>query len=379
MKRVLCSLLAAVLCVFVLVTAVPAAQNSTVYFMAVNEKLLELERSTMPIMVSGTLYVPYTMFSIDATGVNLNVYATYSSGKNQVLVYSTSKQLIFDIGAGDTYEPGGKTYSERAIVRNSTAYVPISRVCEVFRSEISYTVNNTEYGRLIRVTNRSKVLTDDQYINAADSMLRSSLNRYLADNPVVTPTGPSLPVQSLGSGAAVYLGFTLVEGASVAYTLDALEKQDSTALFFLTEEQLVQEDDLVRELIGRGHFVGLCVSVTEDTEVTHLLDELGRGQEWLTAAAHCKALLVLAEGADEAMTEALEEAGYVCWQTTADGRGQEGTAYSRATELMQEMDGGEEARNCLLLDSGDGEMLVDLLGFIYEEEYHFRAPVAPEL
>ena len=91
-----------------------------------------------------------------------------------------------------------------------------------------------------------------------------------------------------------------------------------------------------------------------------MLDELRRGQELLSAAAHCKALVVLAEGADETVTEALEEAGYVCWQTTTDGRVLEGTAYSRATELMREMDGGEEARNYLLLDDSDGEMLTSL-------------------
>ena len=378
MKKIVSLLLAAVLCVCLLTAAVPASQGSTVYFMVVNEKLLDLERSTMPIMVNGTLYVPYTMFSIDATGVNLDVYATYSSVKNQVLVYSTSKQLIFDISSGDTYEPGGKTYSERAMVRNSTAYVPIGRVCDVFKGEISYTVSSTEYGRLIRLTNRSKVLTDAQYINAADNMLRSSLNRYREANPA-TPSGPSAPVQSLGSGAAVYLGFTLSEELSPAYMLDALERQDISALVFMTAEQLETEDDLVRELVGRGHFVGLRVEGTEEREVSAVLDELRLGQRLLTAAAHYKALVVLAEGADEAMTEAVEAAGYVCWQTTADGRALDGTAYSRAVELMKEMDGCEEARNCLLLDSRNGDMLASLLEFIYEEEYHFRAPVAPEL
>lgn len=378
MKRVISSVLAAVLCVFLLAAAAPAAQGSDVYFMAVNEKLLELERSTMPMVMGGTLYVPCTMFSIDTTGVNLNVYAMYSAAKNQVLVYSTSSQLIFDIDSGETYMPGGGSYSERAVVRNSTAYVPLARVCDVFRGEISYTVNETAYGRLVRVTSRSRVLTDEQFINAADSLLRSSLNRYLAENPVTT-AGPTAPTPSRGSGAAVYLGFTMSGETAAAHTLDALEAQQATAIFFLTAEQLAQKDDLTRELIGRGHFVGLRLAETGDRPVEELLEELRRGQENLSAAAHCKALVILAEGAENETVSALAAAGYVCWDTTADGRGRTGTAYSRASRLMGEMDAGEKARNYLLLDTADGESAEDLLSYIHAEEYQFHAPVAPEL
>ena len=378
-KKWLRTAAAVVLCLLTLTTTVPAAQDTSVYFMAVNDKLLNLESATMPIMVSGTLYVPYTMFSIDATGVNLGVYAMYSSVKGQVLVYSTSRQLLFDLESWETYEPGGRSYGERAVIRNSMVYLPIARVCDVFKSNISYTVNVTDYGRLIRVTNGSQVLTDAQVINAADNMMRSSLNRYLAANPVVTPSGPSGPTPSLGSGAATYLGFVLTEEVSLADTLDALEQLECQGLFFFTGEQLTRQDDLVRELIGRGHFVGLRTAVQEGTELSAVLEELGKAQKLLTAAAHCKALVVLAEGADEAMAEQLEGAGYVCWQTIADGRALEGTAYSRANELMGEMTGGEDACNYLLLDDRAGDVLSGMLDDIRQEEYHFRSPVAPEL
>lgn len=384
MKKWLRTAVAVVLCVLTLAMPAPAAQDGDIYFMSVNDKLLGLESSTMPIRVGGTLYVPYTMFSIDATGVNLGVYAMYSSVKNQVLVYSTSKQLLFDLQNWVTYEPSGKTYGERVVVRNSTMYLPIARVCDVFKDNISYTVSDTEYGRLIRVTNGSQVLTDAQFINAADNMMRSALNEYLAANPVVEPSGtptttPSVPPPSLGSGAATYLGFVLTEETSPADTLDALEDSGCQAVFFFSGEQLARRDDLIRELIGRGHFIGVRVLVEEDMELAAVLDELSRAQDSLTAIAHCKALVVLAEGAEEAMADSLEEAGYVCWQTTVDGREGEGKASGRAGDLMSGMTGGEDARNYLLLDDRAGSLLGDILNEIRREEYQFRAPVASEL
>ena len=106
-KRIGKSTAALVLCVVALISAVSPVQGASVYFMAVNDQLLELSDETMPAMVEGVLYVPYTLLSANATGVNLGVYATYSAAAGRVLVFSSRKQLVFDLQSTMTYDMNG--------------------------------------------------------------------------------------------------------------------------------------------------------------------------------------------------------------------------------------------------------------------------------
>lgn len=372
--RRLCAL---VLCALVMVSAVPVAHGATVYFMAVNDTFLDLNDAAMPTVVNGVLYIPYTMLSTHETGVNLGVYATYSSVKNQVLVFSSQKQLIFDLGNDRTYDRDGNPYSERAIMRNSMVYLPVAQVCAIF-TELSYSLNNTDYGYLVRIKNSGAVLTDAQYINAAANPMSSALARYKAAHPEtsVTPSGPSTPRPSIGSDAAVYLGFTAEDGAGLETVLKAMKEQGSLGLFFFTAEQLIRWDDLVRRIIGEGHFVGL---LTQSDDAAAAAAELEEAQRVLTMVAHCRGNVVLAPGLDKEGRTRLEELGYVCWETTADGRELEGSAQSRAAELMKAMTGGESARNYLLLDERTGSLLESLMDELLNEDYQFRVPVATEL
>lgn len=375
MKKILRRTAAALMCLLVLFAAAPAAQGASVYFMAVNDTLLELSDANMPTTVGGVLYVPYTMLASNVTGVNLGVYATYSSVKNRVLVHSNRKQLIFDLQEDLTYDMDGRSYTERAIVRNSTVYIPIARVCDVFR-EINYSLNSTEFGYLVRIKNAAVVLGDDAFINAAANMMSSSLVRYQQEHPDPGSVPRPTPVPGVGSGAGVYLAFTLTEDGTLDSVLSALAEEGGTGMFFLTGEQLLRQDDLVRELVGRGHFIGLRVLARTGQEAEQELEQMER---LLALAAHCRADVVLTEELDEEGAARLEQAGYLCWRTTADGRGQEGSGYARASALMRQMTGGEEARNYLLLDDLAGDTLAAVLSYFGREDYQLRAPVAPEL
>ena len=114
-KRIGKSTAALVLCVVALISAVSPVQGASVYFMAVNDQLLELSDETMPAMVEGVLYVPYTLLSANATGVNLGVYATYSAAAGRVLVFSSRKQLVFDLQSNMTYDMNGNFPGVRCV------------------------------------------------------------------------------------------------------------------------------------------------------------------------------------------------------------------------------------------------------------------------
>ena len=82
---------------------------------------------------------------------------------------------------------------------------------------------------------------------------------------------------------------------------------------------------------------------------------------------------------EQAVRAALEQAGYVCWQTTADGRELTGSGASRASALARQMDRSEGARNCLLLDDGAGETLAAMLYALERADFQVWTPVASAL
>lgn len=370
------------LCALVMMSAVSPAQGASVYFMAVNDQLLELSDATMPAMVDGILYVPYTMLSANATGVNLGVYATYSAAAGRVLVFSSRRQLVFDLQSNMTYDMNGSFYAERAILRNSTVYLPIARVCDVFRGDIYYTVSRVEYGYLVRVRNSAAELGDEAFIDAAANMMRNYLDRYEQSQPDDEPEPsaseptPSPTPQVSGDEAWIYLGFTLSEEGTADQVLSALSVRGGQAVFFLTLDQLIGEDDLVRRLLGSGHQVG--VRLTAES-VSGALEELAAAGEVMAAVAHCRLGLALAEGLNGAETDELEQAGYVCWQTTVDGRGLTGSGASRASALIGQLDRDEGARNYLLLDEGAGETLSTVLSVLEQSDLRVRTPLASAL
>ncbi len=377
LKRGLCLLL----CAAALVLCVSASPNSGLYFMAVNDTPLEISASNMPTRVGGVLYVPYQMFSATATGVNLGVYASYNSSRGQVLVYSSQKQLIFDLTENTAYDMDGNSYASRGMLRGSTAYLPIAQVCTVFSDTIWYSVSATPYGQLVRLKNSSAVLDDQSFIAAADSRLRSMYNSYLAENPPAVTAGPTpTPTPGLsGRGAEVYLAFTLEDGgeeASLGEMLDALERLDAQGIFFLTPAELLERDDLVRRLIGQGHLVGARLAAGD---VGEALEQLDGARSALRAVAKCRLCAVLCEGLKEDAPEEIRGEGVACWTTSVDGRDLRGSAGERADALLPRLAPGESAKNHLLLDAAAGSTLRALLEAVTEADFQLRAPVPTAL
>lgn len=389
MSKRLKRLTAAALCVLTLALATPTAHGSTVYFMAVNDTPLELSASNMPTVSRGVLYVPLNMFSTDFTGVNLGVYALYNSAQGRALVYSKRRQLIFDIQNNTTYDVDGNTYRERAMIRNSTVYLPIDLVCSMFSDIIWYTRNFTQYGQLIRLKNSSVVLGDAAYISAASNRMRDSLNSYLESLPSQaqpsaspSPPEPSESPQVSGGAAGVYLAFTLPaagqedRSSALGQTLDALDALDCRGLFFLTADEILEQDDLVRRLVGSGHLVGVRFTAGSGDEA---LSELEDARRNLARTARCRAAVALAEALDEDALGQLKEAGLVFWQTTADARRLRGDGAARAAALLPGFSVGRAERNRLLLDAGAGSTLSSLLSAITAADFELRTPVPTEL
>jgi len=394
MKKWRRGVLTALALTLTLALCIAPAQAGTVYFMAVNDVPLELSASNMPFVSGGILYVPYTMFSTNYTGVTLGVYAVYNSSKGRAMVYSNRKQLIFDLQENQTYDMDGNTYTERAMRRNSTVYLPIARVCAVFSDLIRYSRCSTPYGQLVRLKNDSVVLGDEAFVAAADNTMSQSLERYLQSLPSRQPAPspnqnasarpsptPSESPKPAGGGAGVFLAFTLTgteadwqEGLELSLT--ALAAQNQVGLFFLTPEQLELQDNLVRRLLGLGHLVGVEIAAEKHAEA---LEEWTQAKSTLRNTARCQPVAAWCPGLDENGLEWLEQAGCVCWHGGVDARNLRGSTANRVSVLLRQLTVGEQAKNFVLLDASAGGSLAAMLSGLVDAEFQLHVPVPTEL
>ena len=319
-------LTAALLCLSLLCTAAAVASGSSnpnLYFMAVNETMVETTPGNMPMVVGGVLYVPYTMLSIRDTGINLGVSAQYSTTRRTVLVSGGQRAVTFDLQSNTAYDLQDNAVNAQAMVRNSTVYLPLAWVCSYFGT-IRYTTNYTPYGTLVRITNDAAILNDAAFIDAADNLLRQNRDRYLQaiqpqqPSPTPEPEPDSDPDPSAvattpppETGPDVYLALLYGDGA-----LDAAQQLESLGLrglFFFSPEQLREEDSLVRRLIAAGHGVGLDLSGSTLSECVRQAQE---GGALLADIACSPAYLVRATQLDEGEYARLEESGWAVWRPT---------------------------------------------------------------
>ena len=315
MKRWKRGLLAALCAAAVLGLLAPVSgASSTVYLMAVNDKVVEMTAENMPMTANGTLYVPYTMLSTQVLDFNLGVSALYSATRRTVLVSDGARGVTFDLQANTAQDLGGNDVPVRAMMRNSMVFLPIDYLCEYFGS-ISCTRVRTRHGVLVRVTNSAAILDDANFVGAADNLLADNLQRYLATvDPQVpessAPPGPD--VSAPPSWAELYLAFRWGEQAGDTAAL--LEGRGERALFLFTCEELRAQDDLVRRLVGAGHTVGVALTGEDEEDCRAQAEE---GRRLLAAIARYALLVVSADGLDEAGREALAGEGFAVWSAAA--------------------------------------------------------------
>ena len=204
-KKGLLSLLCAALLLGLQVPASGAAGG--VNLMAVNDRVVETTPENMPRTVGDVLYVPYIMLSNQVNGFSLGVSALYSTTRRTVLVTDNQRGVIFDLQNNTAEDIDGVPVSARAMMRNTMVFLPIDWLCQYFGT-ISCSRVRTPHGTLIRVTNSSAILSDQEFANAADTQLADNLRRYLEsvrppdEDAEPLPTAGAEPSDAPPSGAA---------------------------------------------------------------------------------------------------------------------------------------------------------------------------------
>ncbi len=266
-KLLVSIILAAIVC---MATALPVSA-STLYFTSINNILMPLSDDTMPINVDGIMYVPYSVFNSSELGT----YSVYSKTSQVVLVFRSDLQLNFDLKDGSTYDNTSETYSISAVYSNGVVYIPAAFTCEFFGIQYSV-IRGNDYGPIIRMK-RGDVLDDETFAKAAAALMKSRLNQYKkgtsetaaptpTPSPTPTPTpGPVTPTPApndetqLHTDVDVFINIYGLDPGTTPLILRTLENNAIPATFFLTQEDILENADLVRRILGSGFTVGLVV------------------------------------------------------------------------------------------------------------------------
>lgn len=379
MRRRIVSLL----CVFALCMALVPASHAAgeVCFTAVNERILPLTADTMPIWSGGVLYVPYSVFSADTNNGPLvpGSYSVYSRSSGFVSFYVLRQMLVFDLNAGTCYNQNtGEQYSNHAIIRNGTAYVPAARVCSFFGLN-SPSYFSTEYGYMVRITNSKVILTNNSLIDAGGEQMRTLLRDYnqslipaqkdpVASQPSVTPD-PSASEPEDPMAVTTYLAFrceTAQAGQSIA---DTLERNGNTAVFFFPAEKIGSQGALIRRLLGSGHSVGILAEGNSLSQTRELLASGGRALE---AVAHTRTYLALVP---EEQRQQLEGEGWVCWNSSADAVPDGSlTPYNHAVSTVRALSKKSDAHLTLDDSQNSADAMTYLLRQLKDQNYVVTHP-----
>ncbi len=384
--------------VLTLALGMPAAAEETVYQMAVNDRFVgtRISASTMPFRSEGVLYIPYTVFDQNVTGVRLGVGCSmvHNSADYYLTLYRIGNTLKFDLNAGTCVEQNtGEMLNMKAISRNGVIFVPLGGVCGYFGLTSSYTP--TSYGTLIRITDGKETYTTQKFIEIATTTgrLQERYSEYVRAQTSPAPASPSPSASTLPApaspepsggenrpdrqGVRLYLAFRCTDGGGLEHTLDTLEQYGEQALFFFRPEELDERDGALRRIVGSGHAVGLLVSGSDPAEMEAALE---RGNALLERIVRLRTHTVLLEEAAAETQEVLEQSGWACWTGNVDGlpngRGQ--TALSNAV-----LAAAEDRRGPVRITMDDSATaagaLSRMLPQLRREGYSIRLAVETEL
>ena len=329
--------LVSMLCVLSLLVTlfVPIRATENVCFTAVNDRILPLTASTMPVWSYGLLYVPYSVFDSGSTGVALGTSSTYNKSTGMVSVFSLQQMIVFDVAAGTcTDQHTGTTLPVRAIIRNGTAYLPVSHICSVFG--LNYVYLNTDYGYLIRITNYNKndehTLSDSRFIDAGSNIMKNRLREYQqslvpAEVPKPKPETPVTPAPE-PTDVPTCIAIRCETGEGTVSMAETLEKNSKYGLFFFPAQDIAKHAGLIRRLLGTGHSVGILAQCESPDQTQQLLE---LGNRTLAAVAHTRTYYALVP--DE-QTETLKQAGWAVWSSQISAiptQGQSARDYTQQT------------------------------------------------
>ncbi|MBP3633537.1 MAG: hypothetical protein J6J43_03065 [Oscillospiraceae bacterium] len=287
MKKRLMSIL---LLLAVLISVTPGnITASSLCFVGVNDSVpMYLSASEAPYYKGAALYVPYTVFQASPAGIAVS----YNADKGSLALFTRAKRLVYDLNAGTITDENQRVNSVEIVFRNGIPYIPVTRAVSHFGLTASM-LTSASGCPVLRFTDGSQQLGNDVFIRKAETLISIILEQEQETQAPNAPQDGANEKEETPENtgpATVYLAFA---GSAVSeQTLETLKTMKVYAAFFLSQKQIMEEKELVREIYAQGHQIGLTVEEGE----TEYLTALQAANDALDKVLFCKSLMALLPG-----------------------------------------------------------------------------------
>lgn len=271
MKKILVLILIVVL---LLGCLSPVAQGLVnLSFVAVNDTIpLTLSASEQPFFSGNLLYVPHTAF----TASGLECYLSYNSGDATLALYNRSQRLEFNINDRTAIDENANIYPMATIAKNGYIYLPVAFCAAHFDMSVSYLTSSDGYV-VVRFTNGNEIYDNSLFIQRAENFIAYKVEEA---SPTVVPTTPTVTEPTVVEEpepepepepeiipATIYLG--ILGGKNLELNMTTLARTGQISTFFLTEEEILANGDMLRQMAASGHHLGIYGNDLEEIQAAN--------------------------------------------------------------------------------------------------------------
>ena len=254
MRKRLLAVLFALTIIFVLFLTVSAA--SSICFVGLNDSVpMYLSANEAPYYKGNALYVPYTVFQAGPGGIAVS----YNTDKGNLVLFTRAKRLVYDLNAGTVTDEAQKVGIVDVVYRNGILFIPVTRAANHFGFTATM-LKSAGGSPVLRFTDGSQTLDNSTFVRKAETLISIILEQEekntLSDGDRQNGAEEK-EEENNAAPATVYLAFA---GEAVSrQTLETLRTMRVSGTFFLTEQQIREDRNLVREIFAQGHQIGLTV------------------------------------------------------------------------------------------------------------------------
>lgn len=198
--------------------------------------------------VGGVTYVPAVLFSsIPLCSVS------YIEEHSVMLVESGAGFASFDFSADAAWDSRGVRKTVKCYERSDEWYLPFEYVCEALG--VFYEISRVDGDIAVRVG------TEQSDISFAE------LRELYTSTDAVSVADPDLELHGKAKPRRIYIGLYLDLGGDTAELLELLEEENVLATFFVDPDSAQESTELLYEIAGRGHSIGIDYERTSPDEL----------------------------------------------------------------------------------------------------------------
>jgi len=262
-------IVAAVICIAAVIGVVSvfgASASQYDCFTVLGDRLLPLEKATLPALFGTTLYVPGKHFEY------FDITISYVSSTDNYSLQKGNRRLNFYLSRGSGFDQDGKKLDYGAETVSGVVFLPIDVVCDHFGLK-NYRIPHYP-ASILRITDNNTMVSDEMFLNLYSGVMNEDWARYAGSAATPTPLPPP-PEPSANATpnplpsyerTTLYLSFWGIERNAAREALGTLSRSALKACFYFSADEIRDYPDLVREIAGKGHSVGIRLTSGEYEE-----------------------------------------------------------------------------------------------------------------